>query len=203
MKILKILFIVLISWLFYNCSIDYMLINFKDRKNIELLINEIYQNAKNNNIDYFKPIVGKIDTFESFFIGYSEEDKKKYLNNLRESYDINGLNDREVFEYYQKITFDGHIEMLRKYYKDYELTDDELLDLDITDEARYLMDQIIITNINTNYKRRLRLTMKGNQINWNLMNLDYHWDEKEIYFQIYLERVENKEWKLFEIWQCR
>lgn len=108
---------------------NYYSINYEDRKNISILINEIYQNAINNNN---------------------------------------------------------------------ELSLEELSDLDITKSAESIMKTIIKAKINKNYKRRMNLTD-----NKNIINFDYHWDEKKVYFQIYIEKNENGEWKAIRILNCR
>jgi hypothetical protein len=87
---------------------------------------------------------------------------------------------------------------LRRVYNKSGVSDIEILDYEITKTTKYLMELIIKTNIINNYKKRTTINSEGNRI-----NLNYHWDSREIYFQIYLEKDETDEWKLVELWQCR
>jgi hypothetical protein len=152
-----------------SCDNDnnYIYVNFEDRKNLRILVNEIYQNAENNDIDYFKHIVGKECKIDERFYE-TDEDKKQYLD------------------------------LLRKRYNKQEFTDIKILDWYTTEETKDLMELIVRANIKNNYKKRTKINMDKNRI-----NLNYHWDSKEIYFQIYIEKNKNGEWEMVELWKCR
>ena len=184
------IFAVVVSLLLSSCN--YYRLDYEDRKNISILINEIYQNAINNNVDYFKPICDRsFVPFDEYISHFPEDALDKEFNMSRQYFDKPELNDREIYEF-------GRYTLLKSIHRNNELSFEELMDLDTTECAKSIIKKILIAKINKNYKRRMNLTD-----NKNIINFDYHWDEKDVHFQIYIEKNENGEWKALGILSCR
>jgi len=183
------IFLAVVSLILLGCN-NY--INYEDRKNISILINEIYQNAINNNVDYFKPICDRsFVPFDEYISRFPEDALDKEFNMSRENFDKPELSDKEIYEF-------ERYKLLKSIYRNSELSFEELMDLDTTECAKSIIKKILIAKINKNFKRRMKLTD-----NKNIINFDYHWDEKKVYFQIYIEKIEKGEWKIIGILSCR
>ena len=181
----------------FCCSTNRNL-NMEDQEKIEILVNDIYQKAINNKIEYFKPIVGNQYNFDILFEFFSNEEIEEFCDSLRELHDKQELSDREILEFEKNIRKKDHVEFLRQVYNKYELSDEEILDWGLEEEAKSLMELIISARIENTYRKRIKI-----HENKEIINFDYHWDEKEIYFQIYIGKMKNGEWKLIELWKCR
>jgi hypothetical protein len=172
-----------------------------DYKQIHNLIIEIYNKAMNNEIDYFRNAIG--NSFNKKFA--SEEEKIEYCNILREINQKEYYSDEEILEYERKTNIDH----LKKVYKKENYNDDEFIEYYAVEEIQSLINNIIKVNIVKTYRSRAEYSNNG-------INFNYHWNEKDVYFQMYIVKYwddyisENayigggiQDWKLYSLWTCR
>jgi hypothetical protein len=98
-----------------------------------------------------------------------------------------------------------HLDNLRWLSKEKNYTDDELLEDELVRTIESLIYAIKKVNIVKTYKTRAYISGSG-------INFDYHWDEKNVHFQMSIRKYEigegeeygiRWEWKLFSIVHCR
>ena len=102
-----------------------------------------------------------------------------------------------------------YYDFLREVYQKEDYSDEEFYEYYINDSIESLIEEIIKANIVKTYKGRACFSNTG-------INFDYHWDRKDIHFQMYItkywedyitENVHNyggiHKWKLYSIWECR
>jgi hypothetical protein len=105
-----------------------------------------------------------------------KDEDKEYYDHLKKSYGKDDYNYKDFFEFL------------------------------LTKETERLMDDILRANILKTYKKRAYITYSYEGMSGYIyaLNFDYHWDEKEIWFQMYIKReMEGRDWVLSSLWHCR
>jgi hypothetical protein len=165
------------------------------------LMVEINDKAVKNDIDYFRESVG--DLFGREF--GTENDRTEYCDLLRRMYQKENLSDDEILEYEKRERLDFYKRVNDK--EDYD--DEQFIEYYTTITIESLINEIIQADIVKTYKSRANYSNAG-------INFDYHWDEKDIYFQMYIIQYtedyvsENAfvgggitGWKLYSLFNCR
>jgi hypothetical protein len=152
-----------------------------------------------------------------FAIKLEKHDYKQIHNLIVEIYDKAINNDIDYFRDATNHIFDIENETERIEYWYYQrekhqgkfLNNEEIIEYYSVENIQNLINKIKKANIVKTYKSRARYSNNG-------INLDYHWSEKDVYFQMYIiryhkENVQNIDividdiqgWRLDSIWSCR
>lgn len=156
-----VLSIICFSLIIIGCNNDQFNIKLRDDydyKKIHNLINEIYDNAKNKNVDYFLSI-------KDFELSTIERHR-------------------------------GTLDVLRLRHNKLEYSDKEMLEYYYTLEINSIMDMIISSKLNKNYKKNVYMIKDG-------INFNFHLDNSGIHYQIYIHKDEDRNWVLTDIALCR
>jgi hypothetical protein len=129
-----------------------------DYKEIHNLINEIYDNAKNKNVEYFM----KVKDFESNIFEFSRD----FLDVLKIQFNKLECSDKEIIEYYYTL------------------------------EINSIMDMIVRSKLNKNYKKYAYIAKDG-------IDFNFHLDPPEIHYHIYISKDDNRNWVLTYIFLSR
>ncbi|MDR1869354.1 MAG: hypothetical protein LBQ82_05165 [Treponema sp.] len=138
-----------------------------------------------------------------FTVKVKEYDLVPIYNLMVEINDKAFKNDIDYFRQaaaYKFITEDEkvrHLDTLRLHNKEENYTDDDLLEDELVRTIESLINAVKKVNIVKTYKTRAYVSNSG-------INFDYHWDEKNVHFQMSIKEYETqREWKLSSIVHCR